>query len=819
MIGGLLAATLIAGYAQAGAVSAQYRGNSGLIIPTPPSTKTTPPSSTPPSTPTPPTTPSQPAPPTQPATPPSPSDTPPSGSTPSTPVITLPAFAPGGSSSWFNQIGLNSSIEAQANQGYGVSIAFVDTGVVASNAEIAGRVSSASSCAAVTFSCSNGYYDDNGHGTATASIAAGQYGSGDRMSGVAPMATILSEKVLNASGSGYDTDVANGLIKAADAGAQVINLSLTYVPTAAEVNAINYATSKGSVIVWAAGNGATALNGGASTAGLTATSLSHLVFVGSVNSSNSLSSFSNTPGGGFASAGSTSVSYAQLWLMAPGEGILAPGVQYGANAYASWTGTSMSAPEVAGAIALLEATWPVLQRNGTATAVLFSTATDLGAKGVDSTYGNGLLNVAAAFQPIGGLTVNTVSGQSLPLSSVRSAVVSSSALGAMPAVRSMLSSYTTFDAFQRNFTSNLSGMIINQRSLAMAMASQAAPPVEESSVPIGKTGRLTLALSDTSGFDDFTPARRLMLNLAGAGSSSPAVQYLSLSGSRGSILSVGKGLPATASFASAMWGEHQPAAAQAGALGVSNALMGLAQGGGFAAIGADVTRRTRLAIAWSSAPTPDAWGLTYNPSAARSSSVSVGMTFKLSNRLTAGATVTSLVEKNGLLGASYDVTGPLSLGSSHRSSSVGFATTYNLGGGRSLLLDAVLAKTSGAAIGNGLISSVTPLVERAYGASFSQTDAFRRGDRLTLSAVRPLKVVSGSAQVLVTTVDDQGYATPSLTRASLRPDGAETDFGVRYDAAPTRRVNLTTGVEYRADAFNMRGVNELRAHLSLTARF
>ena len=97
----------------------------------------------------------------------------------------------GQSAGWFNQIGLTAAIETQANEGAGVTIALVDTGVVASNPEIAGRVLSASSCAAVSFSCPNSYIDDNGHGTATASIAAGHYGGGAAMSGVAPAANDL----------------------------------------------------------------------------------------------------------------------------------------------------------------------------------------------------------------------------------------------------------------------------------------------------------------------------------------------------------------------------------------------------------------------------------------------------------------------------------------------------------------------------------------------------------------------------------------------------------------------------------------------------
>ena len=89
-----------------------------------------------------------------------------------------------------------------------------------------------------------------------------------------------------------------GITKAVNAGAQVINLSLTYTPTQSVVNAINYAASKGVIIVYAGGNSAMALNGGTNSGGFTPAALKRLVFVGSVNSQNVLSSFSNTPGGG-----------------------------------------------------------------------------------------------------------------------------------------------------------------------------------------------------------------------------------------------------------------------------------------------------------------------------------------------------------------------------------------------------------------------------------------------------------------------------------------------------------------------------------------
>jgi hypothetical protein len=702
---------------------------------------------------------------------------------------------------------LTAAIEAQANQGAGVTIALIDTGVAAKNPEVAGRVSSLSSCAAVTFVCSSGYNDDNGHGTATAAIAAGQYNSNDLMSGVAPAATILEEKVLNASGSGYDSDVANGIMKAAKAGAPVISISITYIPSQTVINAINYATNAGSVIVWAGGNSSAPLNGGSDTTGLSTQALSHIIFVGSVDANNVRSSFSNTPGGGSAASGSTSATYASLWLMAPGENIIAPGIQYGANAYAYWTGTSMSTPEVAGAIALLEATWPVLKTNGTTASVLLASATDLGAAGVDSTYGEGLLNLTKAFQPIGALSVASVGGKLIAVSQGAGGAVTSGALGALPAIRTLLSNYTTFDSFQRNFSVNLSGLITSRSALPQVVAAQTAP-INATTQALANGGRLTVAfshLADDYGLANSAPG--LLLSNPTAGPPEDSAFFLSMTSRSGSGISVGRGLPSTASFANAMWGENSLRAYQADQLGVSNALLGLAQGGYFASVGANLTSRARLAATWSSTVTPSSWSLTPRDSLAQSFAVAVGFTYSLASRIAIGAVFSSLAERNGFLGSTYDINGPLNLGAEHRSSSVAVSWTYDLGGNRSLLLDGMIAKTSGATINSGLVASISPVVERAYGVSFTQADAFRDGDRLTLSIVKPLKIISGSAQVLITMVDDQGRPITNLVSAGLNPDGDETDFGVGYSVSLTGGASLSTGMAFQGDAYNVRGLN------------
>ena len=87
-------------------------------------------------------------------------------------------------------------------------------------------------------------------------------------------------------------------------------------------------------------------------------------------------------------------------VTAPGVGIRTSDLTFGGvipDAYATVSGTSFAAPHVAGAMALLLSAFP-----GTAVADLEAaiarSAVDLGAAGPDNVYGNGLVDVAAAYQ-------------------------------------------------------------------------------------------------------------------------------------------------------------------------------------------------------------------------------------------------------------------------------------------------------------------------------------------------------------------------------------------------------------------------------------
>lgn len=132
-----------------------------------------------------------------------------------------------------------------------VRIAILDTGIDNTHPDISAKIYLSNDFTAST----NGIKDIYGHGTHVAGIAAASTNNSTGIAGVCPDCHILVGKVLDDSGSGAYSWIANGIIWAADNNAKVINMSLGG-PTKSRTleNAINYAWSKGVVIVAAAGN-------------------------------------------------------------------------------------------------------------------------------------------------------------------------------------------------------------------------------------------------------------------------------------------------------------------------------------------------------------------------------------------------------------------------------------------------------------------------------------------------------------------------------------------------------------------------------------
>jgi hypothetical protein len=726
-------------------------------------------------------------------------------------------------------MGETTTVLSAANWARGQLLGVIDTGIVASNPVFApGQVSAAlSSCAAVSFKCSSGVTDDNGHGTAVASIAAanrvttGAYSysgytvAANSYIGVAPNANIIAEKVLNASGSGYNTDVSSGINKAVAAGVSVINLSLTYMATPDIIAAVNNATAKGVFIVWAGGNDGKALLANANTSGLTQAAVNHLIFAGALDTTAAkAASFSSNAGTGLlldTSGGKTS--YASRWISAPGVNILAPGISYGPSAMAIWSGTSMSAPLISGSLILLESAWPILKTNGTAANLLLASATDLGTKGIDSTYGTGIVNLTTAFNPCGALSVTQANGKSTPITSLSGAMISSGALGTLAAVKTKLASYTALDTYLRNFTVNLSGLILTKPTAASV-----------NPLPANvNSGVVAIKLQDGSELSSWQAPRAYLTDRLGVfgisdGYAATAPIYMALTNRDGSTMAMGYGMSSQLSLAKALYADSN-FSLMASELGTSN-LSGLAEGGFHLAYGMKITDETRVAVAMNWAPT-SSYGT--NPSwdqgsvSSAAANLTVGLTTKLSDALTGGISLGQLHESRGVLGASYAANSPLSLGA-NRSTSLGLSLGYAFSAETSLLAEAGMAVTSGSQ-GNGLLAGTTSIQSRSYGMSLLSKQLMHSDDQLAISLKQPLRVVSGSVGVVTPTIDTTGVALYSTEMVSLVPTGREVDFKLAYDTPLMKNQSLSLQFVARKDTMNIAGIHDASVGAIWTTRF
>ncbi len=271
-----------------------------------------------------------------------------------------------------------------------IIIAIVDTGIDGTHPDLASKVITGTNYVTSTPCRAQSNCDDNGHGTHVAGIASAVTNNGIGVAGAAWEGRLMPVKVLNAQGNGFYTDVALGIQYAADNGAKIINLSLggTSHNNTLE-GAVNYAYSKGCLIVAAAGNDYTE--------GLRYPArYANVMGVGSVDSNDLRSSFSNYGEG--------------LSVMAPGEGIYSTVPVPGSYGYKS--GTSMSTPLVSGLAALVWSACPDMPRDQVRQ-LIEQNAVDQGAPGWDKYYGYGRIDAGATLRNTSGLAVSPGSGHFL----------------------------------------------------------------------------------------------------------------------------------------------------------------------------------------------------------------------------------------------------------------------------------------------------------------------------------------------------------------------------------------------------------------------
>jgi hypothetical protein len=237
---------------------------------------------------------------------------------------------------------------------------------------------------------------ESAHGTHVTGIAAANGGQDQLQrggTGVVWQATLLDVRVLGECGDGYTDDIASGITWAANNGARVVNLSITGDRDDAILAAIRYARSRGAVVVAAAGNGSC----GSSAVQVPRYPAAHpevlAVASTNVNVGDPTSCFSTRgPWVDLAAPGNQILSTMPAGLSTNEYAFGAQREQDGSG-YGYNSGTSMSAPAVSGAAALLFSAVPGISP-GEVEARLVRAANPTASTCAD--FNGGRLNVADA---------------------------------------------------------------------------------------------------------------------------------------------------------------------------------------------------------------------------------------------------------------------------------------------------------------------------------------------------------------------------------------------------------------------------------------
>ncbi|KAB2330201.1 S8 family peptidase [Cytobacillus depressus] len=220
-------------------------------------------------------------------------------------------------------------------KGKGVTVAVLDTGCDITHPELKDRIISGRNFTNDDKGNPDLFMDYNGHGTHVAgTIAATENNNG--VIGVAPEASLLIVKVLNKNGSGQYDWIIKGIHYAIEQKADIISMSLGGPQDVPELHeAIKKAVNNNILVVCAAGNEG---DGDDRTDEFAFPgSYNEVISVGAVDLNRRSSDFSNSNN--------------EMDVVAPGEKILST---YLNGKYATLSGTSMAAPHVSGALALIK---------------------------------------------------------------------------------------------------------------------------------------------------------------------------------------------------------------------------------------------------------------------------------------------------------------------------------------------------------------------------------------------------------------------------------------------------------------------------------
>ncbi len=703
-----------------------------------------------------------------------------------------------------------------AYTGTGAIIGIVDTGIDLNQPEFTGRIltggciiSSVNACSSLNDQVGGDLATFDGgqstHGTHVAGIAAGS------VVGLATSAQILPVKVC-ASFANSCNGVDEGLLWASQHGANVINVSIGGpILNDSDVDIFRQTVANGSLIVVSAGNSGTRVPAGGFLAGgaLADGVRGSMIVVGAtghggVGGHGDAASFSQVPSTRCEIHGAQRYCMRDYFVAAPGENIwstVGNGAAAGSD-HGYLSGTSMAAPYVTGVAAVIKGRWPFLTSAQIAD-IIFSTADDIGAPGVDPVYGRGAVDITAAMSVSPGGPAPAMlprsAGNAGQVQSLVGALNPRASLVSGPlsvAVRnsSVLQSAIVIDGYGRDFAANFGGSTYNpgfnlDYLVTTGFNTSFSPFAFSQATPIGNFTASGYAVDTT------TPAL-----LSGEFRTSDKHKYdvqdfhLATTVAPGVALELGYNARMAGNFNS-----YDAVTSQAydglfiSASGVNSPYVSFADGGNYIGTTVDLADDLHLRVAQASmAPRNEDFEVpvfslleqttrgtqsSFDRRAADASMVAMNWDFASWGGL--GVTASQTSERNGLLGGM--ASGALTLANSADTTALGITGRVGFGDGWVTTVSYSEGMTSLNLKADSIFTGADTLRSRSYGLAIAKHGLFDKGDSLGLAVSRPVQIYAGSLNISAATgIDADRNLVISNEKVSLVSGTPETDVEMGY---------------------------------------
>ncbi len=690
------------------------------------------------------------------------------------------------------------------DNGKGVKVGVIDTGIRATHTNFrGGRV-------ATGYNALNGttnVTDQVGHGSHVAGLIGGNM-DGVGSFGVAWGATLVPIKVFGATGSTSSDILSRGVVWAAQQKLPILNMSVgSSAPTIQP--AIQTAVNAGALIVAAAGNSGGANPDWPARYATQSWARNQIIAVGAVDANNRIASFSNR-------AGDT----ARWYLVAPGVNLVSS-YHLSDNTWAYMSGTSMAAPVVSGAAALLKGYWPQLTAPQMSQ-ILFSTATRLCSTAVsaatcaasvnpDLVYGWGLVNVERALQPIGTVTTRTATGTTTTIVQMSlGSGTGSVATGVRAAAADGAFVIAGTDSFNRQYNYDMGSTLSKPAPLTFDQVFGSGDRLMQyGELALDRNGSRAVFALDAQN-PAMTNLPRMGYGLASQFAPREALLGAAMIRKLDGGAEVAMGMGGMNVFFGLAGAELKDAPAFT-ASGLSNPYFGLVSSASSFGVGQSFGNgyKVKLGVASTTLANATLAQMGYVDASVTPASLSMLEVSRNFGDTVVGLGVGALAERGAMLGSRFG--NGFALSGSGQSQTVTLQVAHKLAPG----LAAAGYLSQGSTLGfsnqsDGFVTGVSNLKTQGAGLGLVAADAFRRNDRLMLSVSTPLKVVSGSMQLDVPTgVDANGNATRELRSVSLAGASRETMAEATY-VSPVSKTSAVSGtLMVRSNVGGVSGSNDV----------